>query len=232
MKNGADLSRPLLQALARRLLQGPLQSPATNVQLIVAYSGGLDSHVLLHALSRAAAELPQLCPGYAGPAVDLRALHINHGLSPHADAWQQHCSNVCRALSIPFSVQKVTIDCRPGDSLEEQARLARYAAFEQLLQPQQHLLLAHHLDDQAETLLLRLLRQVEQSKAAPLEAVARHPAVSRYVGSHPMAGSERSGPFAASSIRIVDDAGYFCRRASTCRQLSLKAHWPFTRSIR
>lgn len=115
---------------------------------LVAYSGGRDSHVLLHLLAALRARL----------GAPLRALHINHGLQAPADAWATHCQQVCQALGIPLQVERVHCQTGPGISVEVAAREARYTAFERLLGDGELLLLGHHLDDQIETLLLRLLR--------------------------------------------------------------------------
>lgn len=115
----------------------------------IAYSGGVDSHVLLHlvvALARAGG-----CP-------PLTALHINHQLNPRAPAWAEHCRRVCRALGVELRVIPVEVDRAGGQGLEAAARAARYAAFARLLGEDEWLLQAHHADDQVETLLLRLLR--------------------------------------------------------------------------
>lgn len=111
----------------------------------VAFSGGLDSAVLLHGLLAAKPEVPVL------------ALHVHHGLSAFADQWQAHCEAQCAALGVELVVEKVTVTA-DGRGIEDAARRARYEAFERHLQPGDGLLLAHHQDDQAETLLLRLLR--------------------------------------------------------------------------
>ncbi|WP_461480491.1 tRNA lysidine(34) synthetase TilS [Porticoccus sp.] len=111
----------------------------------VGYSGGLDSHVLLHALVRL------LGSGGVTP------IHINHQLSPHAEQWQQHCLARCRDLGVDLSLEKVSVNVA-GRGLEDAARAARYQVFEQYLQPSSLLLLGHHADDQAETVLYRLLR--------------------------------------------------------------------------
>lgn len=111
----------------------------------VALSGGLDSCVLLHSL--AALQLP----------VKIHALHINHQISPNANAWQQHCADVCAQLNIPFTAVKVDVK-NTGRGIEDAAREARYAVFEQHLKAGDYLLTAHHVDDQSETMLLRLLR--------------------------------------------------------------------------
>lgn len=120
--------------------------PANSYQRIfLGLSGGLDSMVLLHAL--AALEL----------TVPVIALHVNHQISPYSNQWQAQCEASCRALNVPFLAERVAVKVS-GRGLEDAARAARYAVFEQHLQAGDVLLTAHHADDQAETLLLRLLR--------------------------------------------------------------------------
>lgn len=113
--------------------------------LQVAFSGGLDSTVLLHALTHH--------PLYR---LRLQAVHINHQLSPHSEKWQQHCEALCQQWGVPFRAQCVSVPI--AGNVEENARNARY----QLLQdglPQGHALLTgHHQDDQVETVLLQLAR--------------------------------------------------------------------------
>jgi len=114
-------------------------------RILVGYSGGLDSHVLLHLAWRR----------YGAGA--LTAVHVHHGLSPHADSWLSHCANICAGLGVAFCSQRV--DGRSGrGGPEASARAARYGAFVQLLGEGDLLLLAHHAEDQAETVLYRLLR--------------------------------------------------------------------------
>ena len=125
----------------------------------VALSGGLDSTVLLHLLH-------QWCREHPG-APTLSAVHINHAMQPGSDQWQTQCEQACAALNLDCVGQSVTVP--EGASPEAQARAARYAAFEQLLQPREVLFLAHHLDDQVETFFLRLLR------GAGLEGLAAMP---------------------------------------------------------
>ncbi|UTA49141.1 tRNA lysidine(34) synthetase TilS [Simiduia sp. 21SJ11W-1] len=112
-------------------------------KLSVALSGGLDSAVLLHLL--------------AGLGLPVHAIHVNHQLSPNADAWQSHCEQLCASLDVPFEAHRVTVAAR-GRGLEDAARASRYQVFEQALAHGGLLVTAHHQDDQAETLLLRLLR--------------------------------------------------------------------------
>lgn len=114
----------------------------------VAYSGGRDSHVLLHLMASIRERL----------SVPLRAVHVNHGLQEQAPVWAEHCRQVCETLGIPLTVLEVRCELGSSASVEAAARDARYAAFEQELADGECLLLAHHQDDQAETVLLRLFR--------------------------------------------------------------------------
>ncbi len=129
----------------RHLLQQLSRLPRVR-RWWVAYSGGLDSHVLLHLA--VAAGLRQ--------SHDLRAVHINHGLQDQAGDWAAHCRRVCCDLQVPLTVIDVQVEA--GASQEAAARDARYRAFEQLVDCDEGVLMAHHADDQAETVLLRLLR--------------------------------------------------------------------------
>lgn len=113
----------------------------------VALSGGLDSSVLLHILS-------ELAQREGVPPVS--AIHIHHGLQPAADAWPAHCQQVCDELSVPLRV--IHVDVVKAASIEQAARNARYAAFANELALGEVLLVAQHADDQAETVLFRLLR--------------------------------------------------------------------------
>jgi tRNA(Ile)-lysidine synthase len=126
-------------------LRAQLSSLRSSGRLWLAYSGGLDSTVLLHSLVHL--KLPQ----------PLAAVHINHQLSAHAAAWERHCTEQCRLLGVPLYVEKVTVESA-GRGVEDAAREARYEVFEQYLAKGDHLLVGHHADDQAETLLFRLMR--------------------------------------------------------------------------
>ncbi|MEB3733466.1 tRNA lysidine(34) synthetase TilS [Halopseudomonas pachastrellae] len=110
-------------------------------------SGGLDSMVLLELMSQAR-QLSDIPP--------LHAIHVHHGLHPEADAWAAHCQRACDVRGVPLTVVRVQVV--QGGSVEEAARDARYAAFADMLAPGAELLLAHHRDDQLETLMFRLMR--------------------------------------------------------------------------
>ncbi|HEX4300311.1 MAG TPA: tRNA lysidine(34) synthetase TilS, partial [Gammaproteobacteria bacterium] len=114
----------------------------------VALSGGLDSSVLLHALAAERGALPG----------ELSAVHVHHGLHPDADGWQARCERACLDLSVPLESVRVSVRPAKGESLEATARERRYAVFRDLMRPGDALLLAHHVDDQAETFLLQALR--------------------------------------------------------------------------
>ena len=114
----------------------------------LAYSGGLDSTVLLHLLTQLRSQL----------SADLRAIHINHQLSDHSESWVAHCKRQCDVLEIPIEVRKVDIEKHAHLGIEGAARQARYQVFESIVEPSDLLLTAHHRDDQIETLFLQLLR--------------------------------------------------------------------------
>lgn len=135
MANSGKRSHADVTGAVRRSLPG-LQGKRVAVGL----SGGVDSVVLLHAISR---HLP------------VRAVHVHHGLSPNADAWTRFCRDFCRKIQVPLSVRRVRV-AKQGKGLEAAARDARYAAFDRL--PVDVIVLAHQLDDQAETVLMNLLR--------------------------------------------------------------------------
>ena len=134
-------------AAVRRALAG-----LRGKRFVVGLSGGVDSVVLLHAL--------------AAEGLDLRAAHVHHGLSPNADAWVAHCRRLCNRLGIPITVRRVQLKKKS----EEAAREARYAVFGKL--PCDVLALAHQLDDQAETVLLNLLRGAGPRGASGMPARA------------------------------------------------------------
>jgi tRNA(Ile)-lysidine synthase len=114
--------------------------------ILIAYSGGVDSSVLLHQLA------------HTQPLDQLRAIHINHALYPEADHWQAHCEAICQSLGIPLICIQLKEAPPQGASIEAWARDQRHAIFAAHLQPGDILMTAQHADDQAETLLLQLIR--------------------------------------------------------------------------
>jgi tRNA(Ile)-lysidine synthase len=113
-------------------------------RLLVGYSGGMDSTVLLHQL-------------VASNPARVRAIHVHHGLHANADAWAAHCKRMCDSLGIELLIERVCV-VDSGLGREGAARAARHAAFARVLREGEVLALAHHRDDQAETFLLRALR--------------------------------------------------------------------------
>jgi tRNA(Ile)-lysidine synthase len=147
MKKSADQPTQSLQlAIANALRLLP-----ESAHVCIAFSGGEDSTVLLHALVAEHAR--------TGQNLVLSALHVHHGLSPNADAWAAHCTHVCAQLKVPLTVTHVTVDRNAKQGIEAAAREARYhALFDQKHTGVTHIALAHHALDQAETVLLQLLR--------------------------------------------------------------------------
>ncbi len=124
----------------------PTRKKTPPTQLAVAFSGGLDSTVLLHATIKAHGKK------------NVHAFHVHHGIQKEADQWQAHCKAVAKKLGCHFDTRNVKLN-KPSN-IESQARNLRYEALTQMCQAHkiQDLLLAHHLDDQAETVLIQLMR--------------------------------------------------------------------------
>lgn len=115
-------------------------------RILIGLSGGVDSVVLLNLLH-------QLAPRFSW---QLSALHVHHGISPNADAWAKFCTELCASYGIPLVIERVDITPLREHGIEAAARKLRYVAFAK--QPCDVVVLAHHADDQSETLLLQLLR--------------------------------------------------------------------------
>lgn len=130
----------------------------------VGLSGGLDSSVLLHALA--------ILVRPSRPELDLRAVHVHHGLMPEADAWVTHCAQLCEDLAVPLKVLRVDVARNAPEGLEAAARAARRAAFASMLAHGDTLALAHHLGDQAETFLMRLARRSGVDGLGAMRALA------------------------------------------------------------
>lgn len=134
-----------MQAIAQWLKE----NTCDHQSIVVAYSGGRDSHVLLHALW----QQRELSPSF-----ELSAIHVNHGLQEDANDWVIHCRKVCQSYDIPFETVSLQLKPLAGESIENVAREQRYLAFASCLKPNAMLLTAHTEDDQAETFVLQLIR--------------------------------------------------------------------------
>lgn len=155
------VSPELITALRRALLALPERPP----RIAVALSGGADSAMLA---VHAAALVREL-------GMELMLFHVHHGLQDAADAWTQHVRALADLLALPLSVARVEVAQAAGKGIEAAARDARYAALAQLAREQgvTHILLAHHRNDQAETVLLRLLRGTGLAGMAAMAPVSR-----------------------------------------------------------
>lgn len=120
--------------------------PSATKTIYLAFSGGIDSCVLLHLL--ATSELRS----------KLVVVHVNHRLQSVSDEWEEFCSTICTHYDLTCHIERVEVDISSGTSIEESARDARYAVFKKLVSMHDVLLTAHHCDDQAETFILQLLR--------------------------------------------------------------------------
>jgi tRNA(Ile)-lysidine synthase len=138
------LSAAAVQRRLRELAGNPRVLPC-----VVAWSGGLDSTVLLHAL---------LGGRTAGAGLRLRAVHVDHGMQPAAADFRRFCERLARRWRVPLTVRRVQVRVKRGDSPEEAARRARRAALGASLAAGELLLTAQHADDQLETVLLALMR--------------------------------------------------------------------------
>ena len=137
-KSSTDLTRHVRARLAAVI--------QPKSRLCVGLSGGRDSVVLLHVIVQCRVELD----------VALTAIHINHQISPHADSWAAFCAKLCATLVVPLHIKRVSVPRASGKGLEAAARDARYGAFAAI--DADAIVLAHHRDDQAETVLLQALR--------------------------------------------------------------------------
>ncbi|MCK9608322.1 MAG: tRNA lysidine(34) synthetase TilS [Methylomonas sp.] len=121
--------------------------PVTNGNIFIGYSGGIDSHVLLH-----------LCAGQAELQSRITAVYVHHDLQAQADDWAAHCCHQARTLGVGFLCLPVNAKAARGESPEAAARNARYQALRKLIQPEDLMLFAQHREDQMETVLLQLFR--------------------------------------------------------------------------
>ncbi|MBU0499606.1 MAG: tRNA lysidine(34) synthetase TilS [Gammaproteobacteria bacterium] len=137
----------MASSLPDSLIQSLAALPRAS-RYLIAFSGGVDSMVLLHALAGIR----------EGLGAELLAIHVDHGLQPPSRDWAEWCRLQCESLRVPFLPRRLNLRVTKGESPEATARHARYQALTGEMRPGDLLLTAHHQDDQAETLLLHLLR--------------------------------------------------------------------------
>jgi tRNA(Ile)-lysidine synthase len=212
------------------MLPGPLFSLSDlgdHRHFLVGFSGGLDSTVLLHQLVALRAE---------NPALSIRAVHVHHGLSAHADAWLAHCRQLCQLWDVEFIACHVAVSPN-GKGVEAAAREVRYQAIEAVLAPDEALLTAQHLDDQSETFLLALKRG---SGPAGLSAMPREMQFSGRALLRPLLSLSRTElehyARAAKLHWIDDDSNTDTRYDRNFLRLTilpeLKQRWPhFTQAV-
>lgn len=156
---------PLVPALITSLRQALLALPERPARIGVALSGGADSAMLAVHAAAVARDL----------GVGVALFHVHHGLQAAADAWSEHVNALGRLLDLPVAQARVQVEQAGGKGVEAAARDARYAALAQLAHAQgvAHVLLAHHRNDQAETVLLRLLRGTGLAGMAAMAPVSQ-----------------------------------------------------------
>ena len=133
--------------LSSQIIESALDQHKQPRHVYVAYSGGVDSHVLLH-----------FCASIKLLKDKITAVYVHHGLQAEAESWAKHCEKTAEGLGVDFLVLRVNAYAKSGESPEEAARNARYAALKSLMDADDMLLLAQHREDQLETVLLQLFR--------------------------------------------------------------------------
>ena len=118
----------------------------------VAFSGGVDSHVLLDVLKEISPQLEQL------RHVEIKAVHVDHGLNEKSKHWAAHCQQICAGYNISLEILQVDAKHQKGESPEDAARKVRYSALAGVIEKNDYIVTAHHQDDQAETVLIQLAR--------------------------------------------------------------------------
>ncbi len=137
----------MAELLSAHSIESVLSQCHNPSHIYIGYSGGLDSHVLLH-----------LCASIAHLKEKITAVYVHHGLQIEADAWAEHCRKTSASLGVNFKVLRVNAVADKGESPEEAARNARYRALKTIIETDDLLLVAQHRDDQLETVLLQLFR--------------------------------------------------------------------------
>lgn len=208
------------RSLRKRLLD--LESVGGKpARFIVAFSGGVDSTVLLHALASSHAE----------HGVTLVAAHADHGLHADSADWDEQCRSFANQLGVRYVSQKISVSRDSGAGLEAAARDARYAMLGSLMETNDWLLSAHHESDQAETLLLNLLRGSGLTGLGGMDAIRNFSsgflvrpllgvsgaAIRQYAGEHRLSWSDDP-----SNADIVFDRNYLRQKVMPV----LAARWP------
>jgi len=229
---GAVFPLPLSPDLSAALRRALLALPERPARIAVAVSGGADSAMLAVHAAAVAREL----------GIGISLFHVHHGLQAAADEWGRQVRALAGLLALPLRVAHVEVELTGGKGIEAAARDARYAALAQLAREQQasHVLLAHHRNDQAETVLLRLLRGTGLKGMAAMAPVSRRDGVA-YVRPWLDMGREAilraaDAVEAASGWRPVQDptnADPRYTRAALRELLApvLDARWPGWRAI-
>ncbi|MDM0112661.1 tRNA lysidine(34) synthetase TilS [Variovorax sp. J22R133] len=169
-----------------------------QLPLAVGFSGGADSTALLLACARR-------WPG------QVRAFHVHHGLQTAADDFERHCKAICGELSVPLSVKRVDARHASGESPEDAARRARYASFVSLARaegqapPVKDIALAHHADDQVETVLLALSRGAGLSGISAMPSMARRDGLNYHRPLLALPAAEIRSWLTLQSVRWIDD---------------------------
>jgi tRNA(Ile)-lysidine synthase len=135
------------ELLSTQAIESALTQCNTLKHIYIGYSGGVDSHVLLH-----------LCASITRLKDKITAVYVHHGLQAEADSWAKHCEKTASSLGVSFTLLRANAFPTRGESPEEAARNARYTALKSLIGVNDVLLVAQHRDDQLETFLLQLFR--------------------------------------------------------------------------
>jgi tRNA(Ile)-lysidine synthase len=190
----------VVERIHRALSASLERASARNRSICAALSGGVDSVVMLHGLASIARH----------EGIALTALHVNHGLSPSAYRWERHCRTLCRHLRVPLTVRRVKVPTRRKEGLESAARTARYAALANARA--EFVALAHQVDDQAETVLMNLLRGAGLRGAAAMPEVGDLPTINE-------SSSRQSPPRALRPLLSVP------REAIVAYAIAHRLHW-------
>lgn len=137
----------MTELLSSHSIESALDQYSNAARIYIGYSGGVDSHVLLH-----------LCASITKFKDRITAVYVHHGLQAEAESWARHCEKTAKILGVDFIVLRVNAVASPGESPEEAARNARYLALKSLIGVNDMLMVAQHRDDQLETVLLQLFR--------------------------------------------------------------------------